>query len=382
MNPQKPVFSDFSDLNEYARPLRALIKLSSFQANLQCIAGRVGDARILVVIKADAYGHGLLEIARAAGDADLAVAIPEELHALRSAGINNRVWVLEGPFTSECLRQSTNVVWVIHSLWQLDLLHQAHAQGYVEQLDICIKLDSGMHRLGFSVHDQEALLHKLSSFSFIAIVCIMTHFAGSDIPDNPHVIRQIAQFDQMLVQLNWKKCQQSLANSGAVLFYPESYRDWVRPGIMLYGGKPSPNTDCPLVLEPVMSFQSAIIALHKVKEGESVGYGAAWAAKKDSLIATVAVGYADGYPRHAPNGTPVSVKSQKTGQEYSAYLVGRVSMDMITIDVSAIPEAMVGDLVELWGESVPVDVVAGLAGTISYQLFTNVSKRVPRVYRA
>ena len=364
-----------------SRPLRAWIKLSSFQENLQRISDYVGMSRVLVVIKADAYGHGLVEIAQAAGkQAEFAVALPEELKQLRTAGLHNTVWVLEGPFSSACLHLSENVVWVIHSLWQLPLIQQALEESSIKMLSVAVKLDSGMHRLGFAEAELETVFTFLAQHSNIHLVCAMSHFAMSDEQNSPEVLEQISRFDEMLVANGARHVKASLANSGAILFYPETHRDWVRPGIMLYGGKPAPETVCPLKLNAVMHFQSAIIALHTVKKGESVGYGSTWTAQQDSRIATVAVGYADGYPRHAVNGTPVAHINPETSKITRVPLVGRVSMDMITIDVSAIEQAEIGDPIELWGEHVSADEVAKYAGTISYDLFTGVSKRVPREY--
>ena len=365
----------------HSRPLRALIKLSAFKENLHTIADYVGESKVLVVIKADAYGHGLVEIAQASGkQAEFAVAIPEELKQLRTAGLENVVWVLEGPFSAACLQYSDNVVWVIHSLWQLPLIDQHLKQNNIGTLSVAIKLDTGMHRLGFAESELETVFACFTRHSNIKIVCAMTHFAMSDEANNQDVLRQISQFDSMLAASNVATLKGSLANSGAILFYPEAHRDWVRPGIMLYGGKPAPETVCPIKLKAVMQFQSAIIALHDVSKGESVGYGSTWTAQQDARIATVAVGYADGYPRHALNGTPVGHINTETSELTIVPLVGRVSMDMITIDVSALKDVRIGDRIELWGEHVSVDEVAKYAGTISYDLFTGVSKRVPRVY--
>ncbi len=365
-----------------SRPLRALINLDAFLHNLKLIQQQAATAEVLVVVKADAYGHGLVPLAKAAGDHALAVAIPEELAELRAAGLKNRVWVLEGPFDLECLSLSENVVWVLHSLWQLDLLVKAFKAQRFQTLSVCLKLDTGMHRLGFSESELERVFEFLAEYDCFQLESVMTHFAQSDEPDNAHVIAQMSKFDSLLKQYEWISVKQSMANSGAILYYPGSHRNWVRPGIMLYGARPSPTTPCALSIKPVMQFQSAIIALHNVKKGDSVGYGAAWTADKDSLIATVAVGYADGYPRHAPSGTPVGVLSSVTGEIHRVSLVGRVSMDMITIDVSAIARVKVGDVVELWGATIPADEVALKAETIAYELFTGVSKRVPRVYQS
>jgi alanine racemase len=365
-----------------ARPLRAWIDLTAFRDNLNSISAHAPDSGVLVVIKADAYGHGLVEIARSAGEnAEFAVAIPDELKQLRTSGIENRVWVLEGPFSVACLQISENVVWVIHSLWQLQLLKHALRLQIIESVSVCIKLDTGMHRLGLSVDELNQVFDFVSTHRQVMLVCAMTHFAMSDLPNQASVYRQISQFDEMMLQFSKLNCQHSLANSGGVMHYPQSHRDWIRPGIMLYGAMPSPEIACPFHLKAVMHFQSAIMALHRVKKGESVGYGATWTAQRDSLIATVAAGYADGYPRHAVNGTPVAHIDSRSHKVSILPLVGRVSMDMITIDVTDAAHPKIGDCIELWGEHVSADKVAQYAGTIAYDLLTGVSKRVPRIYR-
>lgn len=365
---------------QFGRPLRALINLSAFKNNVAKIQSFVGSSNLIVVVKADAYGHGLLEISQVANGYDLAVAIPEELHQLRAAGIENKVWVLEGFFTRACLSNKQSVVWVIHSLWQLELLREMNEESQLAALEVCIKIDTGMHRLGFNQSELALVKQYLKGMPQIYLSSVMSHFSMSDQAGNAHVYSQIKQFDEALQNQDWTTLQQSMANSGAICFYPESYRDLVRPGIMLYGGSPAVNTDLPVSLEPVMSFLSAVISIHNVKRGDSVGYGGGWIAERDSVIATVAVGYADGYPRHAPNGTPIAVISSEDGGAEIVHLAGRVSMDMITVDVTTVKSISIGDQIELWGKHISVDEVAELSGTISYELLTSVSKRVPRVY--
>ena len=374
-----PVFPKFFNRDEAKRPLRALIDISAFKHNIQVINEYIGDSGVIVVVKADAYGHGLVALSRSIPDQILAVAIPDELVVLRDVGINNTVWVMEGFFSLSCLHHSESVVWVIHSHWQLSLLKQFALTSDVP-VSVCLKLDTGMHRLGFAEDQLVGITECLEALPQVKLIAVMTHFSMSDEPFNQHVHNQIESFDRMLTQQQWSQVKQTLANSGGICFYAESHRDWVRPGIMLYGGKPSPAVDIPIKLKPVMCFQSTVIALHHVKQGDVVGYGGLWQADKDSLIATVAVGYADGYPRHAPNGTPVAVCTAADDVEVVS-LVGRVSMDMITIDVSSMASVQIGSQVELWGEHVSVDEVARLSGTIAYDLLTAVSKRVPRIYR-
>jgi len=358
------------------RPVKAVIDRSAFQHNIQTVKKIASASEMLVVIKADAYGHGLLEMAQLVDDAtSLAVATAEEAQQLSISGISNIIWVLEGPFSEKCLALSAqhSIVWVIHSFWQLDLIKKQQAPG---EFNVCLKLDTGMHRLGFSLDDMESVLAEVGKLSNLNLQACMTHFAGSDWPDSDSVTRQIHLFDEVLKNHSLKDIPQSLSNSGAILFYPEAHRDWVRPGIMLYGGMPNENLRAESFdLRPVMTFESAVMSLRHVSEGESVGYGAIWTAERDSVIAMVAGGYGDGYPRHAPNGTPLVVAGQV------ASLVGRVSMDMLAIDVTDLEKIRIGDPVEFWGKYISVDQIAALSSTISYELLTGVTSRVPRVYR-
>lgn len=355
------------------RPLRAVIDCAAFQHNIGVAQKLAINSEVLVVIKADAYGHGLLQMAEAAGEKTvLAIATTEEAKRLIEGGIENRLWVLEGPFSQACLTLSDQhpIVWVMHSFWQLELL-----KGCANKIDICLKFDTGMHRLGFTSDQVLAALTTLNQLNNVQLIACMSHFSGSDWPDSEAVQQQMDSFDRLTEQHGLSAVPQTLANSGGVLFYALAHRDIIRPGIMLYGGMPHENQraqDCDL--RPVMRFESAVMALKKIPKGDSVGYGATWIAEQDSVIAIVAGGYGDGYPRHAPNGTPVVVAGQ------IASLAGRVSMDMLAIDVTGLSAICVGDSVELWGKYVSVDQIAALSGTISYQLLTGVTARVPRIY--
>jgi len=363
------------------RPLRLNISKKAFQSNIQIASELAPESQLIVVIKANAYGHGLIELAKCVGGHDVAVAVPEELACLLDHGVGNRVWVLEGPFSHDCLRLSAkaDVVWVIHSLWQLDLIEQFGAS---LKLNVCLKLDTGMHRLGLSSEDLSVALEKVQASKHLELIACMSHFSESDQSPSISVSHQLKSFDQLVSDHNMGSLPQSLANSGAILFHSTAHRDFVRPGIMLYGGMPN-SSQCAKDhnLKPVMTLESAVISLCRVPKGGSVGYGSRWAAQRDSLVATVAGGYADGYPRHAPNGTPVAViLGGEGGCVYDAPLIGRVSMDMLNIDVTDIPAVQVADRVELWGEKVPIDQVARLSDTISYELMTSVTSRVPRFY--
>mgnify|MGYP000532931368 CR=1 FL=1 len=363
------------------RPVKAEIDLEAFRHNITVVESLVGESELMLVIKADAYGHGLIPMAKATLGKDLAVAVPEELARLLSAGIKNRVWVLEGPFSQACLElsTSTDVVWVIHSLWQLELIK---ARTSTHQLNICIKLDTGMHRLGFNQNDLVVCLSQVSRMQNINIVSTMSHFSKSESAISPSLESQIMLYEKMLSENNISSFPQSLANSGAILSHCHSHRERVRPGIMLYGDvDPEQCLDQieSTQLKPVMLFKSAIISLQSIPAGEGVGYGSTWIAERDSIIATVAGGYGDGYPRHAPNGTPIAVTLANNEVEIAS-LVGTVSMDMLSIDVTDIVGVKVGGQVELWGADVSVNEIARLCGTISYELLCGVTARVPRNY--
>ncbi len=352
------------------RPLRALIDCSAYQHNLQLIADRCAPAQVLAVIKADAYGHGMIEMARAAGESrPLAVATPEEAMRLLENGIRNEIWVLEGPFSSHCLALSErheNIVWVVHQLSQLKMM----AGNKDSSHQVWLKLDSGMHRLGFQPYLFESALAFIQEAANISLTGCATHLASSELVDSSSVISQIQMFDDVIKTNDLLDLPQSISNSGAIINYPESYRSVVRPGIASYGAMQTPL----LSFKPVMTLRSAVMALREVPLGESVGYGGTWTAERPSLIATIAGGYGDGYPRHAKNGTPVLVNGQRAG------LAGRVSMDMLTVDVTDLANVSLGDPVELWGDKLPIEEVAQCADTISYELLTSVTSRVPRFY--
>lgn len=354
------------------RPVRAYINRNAFRHNLELAESLAKPAQALVVLKADAYGHGMLEMAAAAGTRHFAVASSDEASRLIQAGFKNPIWVLEGPFDHSCLQrtQSHPIHWVVHSLWQLELL--ARHQDF-QPFKVWLKLDTGMHRLGLSPDELDLALEKISALESTELVGVFTHFASSESPDRRTTDCQKAEFENIIASRGLGSLAQSMANSAGILRHDDSHRQWVRPGIMLYGGIRA----CDSAHHPqkaVMRLCSAVMALRKVPKGDSVGYGGTWTAARDSLVATVAIGYGDGYPRHAPNGTPVLVAGRR------APLVGRVSMDMITVDVSELESVRVGDEVELWGQDLPAEEVAASADTISYTLFTGITARVPKIY--
>lgn len=353
------------------RPARALIDLQALRENYR-LARELTDARALAVIKADAYGHGAVRCARALAEvADgFAVACIEEALQLREAGLKAPILLLEGFFdAAELPLIADHNFWcVAHSLWQVDAIEQASLQ---TPITVWLKMDSGMHRVGVHPADYAMAYQRLLASGKVAKVVLMSHFSSADELDNPRSAEQVAQFTQASEGL---AAEVSLRNSPAVLGWPQVPSDWVRPGIMLYGAspfeQPHPNADR---LKPVMTLESRVICVRELSEGEPIGYGQSFVTDRPMRIGIVAMGYADGYPRHAPTGTPVMVAGKRSR------LLGRVSMDMLCVDLTDVPEATVGSPVELWGREVLASEVASWAQTIPYQLFCNL-KRVPLVY--
>ena len=349
-----------------SRPIQAHIDLSALAHNLRA-ARRATTARVLAVIKANAYGHGLLQAAEALREADgYALLDVRDAVALREAGFRQPILLLEGFFSRDELPlvAEYELSCVIHSVRQLDWLD---AYPRPHGLSVWLKLNSGMNRLGFSPAEYPAVLEKLKAHRAVREVTLMTHFAQAD--EAAGIAQQQALFEQLAAPY---RSPRSLANSAALLRHPQAHGDWVRPGIMLYGSSPFADTSAQqLGLRPVMTLSSEIISIQNLKAGEAVGYGATFRAERAMRIGTVACGYADGYPRHAPTGTPILVDGQRTRT------LGRVSMDMLAADLSELPNVQIGSRVVLWGEGMPVDDVARAAGTISYELLCALAPRVP-----
>jgi alanine racemase len=346
------------------RPLLARISTSALAQNLAVARRHAGSARILSVIKASAYGHGLTRAAHALSASDgYAVLNIDEAVTLRQMGIEKPILMLEGPFDAEemgaCIE--FNLMPVLHSPHQIDWLAQAS-----EPLNVFLKINSGMNRLGFPLADFETVVARVKAQRQVAQATLMTHFATAD--DDFGIDWQWQHF---IAKAQASGLPVSAANSAAILRYPETHRDWVRAGIMLYGASPFADVSAEqLGLKPAMTLQSSIIALQALKPGEALGYGLTYMADEPVRVGIVACGYADGYPRHAPTGTPILVNGQRTRT------LGRVSMDMLAVDLSRIPEAGIGSPVVLWGEGMPVEEVARAAGTISYELLCALAPRV------
>lgn len=349
------------------RPIVAHLSLPALTHNLTRVRQYAPHAKVISVVKANGYGHGLLNVAQGLRETDaFAVLNPSEAIALRDADYQQPILLLEGVFAAGQLVEVDRyrLDLVVHHAAQIDWLQQATLSTPIR---VFLKLDSGMHRLGFQPAEFEQALEQLTHCANVNEIVLMTHFANADMPDG------ITQAMQTVEQVTaGKPYLRSLANSAAVVQQPQSHANWVRPGIMLYGATPVAETSAAsLGLKPVMTLQSALIALQEIQAGESVGYGSLFTADKPTRVGIVACGYADGYPRHAPTGTPVAVNGKLT------HTLGRVSMDMMAVDVTEIAEANIGSPVELWGELVPVDAVAKAAGTIGYELLCAVTARVP-----
>lgn len=349
-----------------SRPIEAIINLSALQHNLAVTKQLVGDSRIWAVIKANGYGHGLLRVAKALNQADgFAVASAEEGLQLRQAGFLHPILLLEGLFDAAelALVIQHRLDLVVHSQHQVDWLL---AQNIPEPLQLWLKLDTGMHRLGFNEAGLHQALFRLNHHAPHFKAYLMSHFACAEDPNNPFNQQQFLALSHANQSHNLKL---SLANSAAIQYMPSTHLDWVRPGIMLYGAGITPAYR--ERFRPVMSLVSRVIAIKWIDQGESVGYGQTWQATQATCIAIIAVGYGDGYPRHAPNGTPVLVNG------FRVPLAGRVSMDMITVDITEYADQIkLDDLAELWGEHLSVDEVADYANTIGYELLCGITQRV------
>jgi alanine racemase len=351
------------------RPLTAVISIAALQHNLarakQCAPG----ARVWAVVKANAYGHGLARAMRAFVDADgLALIETEAAEQLRDLGWTKPILLLEGFFDASDLPMlaARNIQTAVHCNEQIDMIADS---GLTSALDVHLKMNSGMNRLGFRPEAYRQAYERLKSLPAVRSITLMTHFANADDPGNKGCLleHQVRRFEEATSGLSGKH---SLSNSAGVLLHPQLAHDWIRPGIMLYGGTPGGGTAEEFGLKPAMALRSEIIGVQTVGAGDAVGYGSRFIAKSTMRIGVVACGYADGYPRHAPEGTPVLVNGRRTT------MAGRVSMDMITVDLTGMPDAKVGSSVTLWGDGLPIDEVAGAAGTIGYELMCALAPRV------
>lgn len=369
----EPVLRTPLRLLSMARPCKATILTAALRHNVAVVRDRAPTSSVMACVKADGYGHGATTVAEAIADLvdGFAVACIEEALALRDHGVRNPILLLEGPLSPDelPLAAAHRLTLSINSPQQLQWLSDGRL---TDPVHCWLKLDSGMHRLGFAPDTVAATFRRLNALdNVVGVEVICSHFARADAPDDAANTAQEATFDQAVADLD---AQHSLANSAAILTRPGSHRAWVRPGYMLYGGSPfearSPES---FGLRPAMELSTAVIDVRDVAAGEAVGYGGRWVAPRPSRIATLAVGYGDGYPRHARDGTPVLVEGR------IAPLAGRVSMDMITVDVTDNPAVQPGSRAVLWGASPGVDTIASHADTIGYELLAGMPPRTPRV---
>lgn len=354
------------------RPIQARIDLAALRHNYLVAKLAARPAKAWAVVKADAYGHGLLRAARALADVvdGFALLDLEAAVTLRDAGFEQPILLLEGFFEAGdipvCARYG-----LIPSVHRIEQLQMIRAAALSQPLPIYLKLNTGMNRLGFTLAQLPAVRRELAASPAFGALTLMAHFAEAD--GERGVAWQLETFDAM--RALWPAgTAVSLANSAAILRHPQTAHDWVRPGIMLYGGSPFADASAASFgLKPVMTLSSRILAVQQVAVGERVGYGGAFVAQRPTRVGIVACGYADGYPRHAPSGTPILVGAQRSAT------LGRVSMDMLACDLTELPEVGVDSPVVLWGEGLPADEVAAAAGTISYELFCALARRVPVV---
>ena len=349
------------------RPIRVRIDSAALRHNLGAARRRAPRSRIWAVVKANAYGHGLARAARAFAAAEgLALIELEAALELRRAGERRPILLLQGFFSPEELEPVAmhGLTTVVHDPEQLAMLEKARLPN---RIAVVAKVNTGMNRLGFAAEDLRGVLERLRDCPGVGEIALMTHFADAD--GKGGIRWQLERFEAATEGVDLPK---SLANSAALLRYPESHKDWVRPGIMLYGCSPFPDESAEaLGLKPAMTLESELIAVRDLRAGDSVGYGRTFTADAPMRVGIVACGYADGYPRHAPTGTPILVAGKRTRT------LGRVAMDTLFADLSGVPGAEVGSAVTLWGEGLSADEVAASAGTVSYELLCAVTPRVP-----
>lgn len=363
-----------------ARPTSATIHVDALRHNLGQIRARAPRSRVMAVVKADGYGHGLERVARALAGADaFGVAALSDAERLRAAGISQPILLLSGfDEPSDLDRLRALGVWTaVHHASQLEMLEQAPSG---EPIDCWLKLDSGMHRLGFAPDAFRDAHARLSALRGAAVgdIVLMNHFASSDeFADSPSQGRQtLEQLDVFTAAATGLAGARSLANSAAVLGWPQAHGDWVRPGGALYGiSVVEGRTGADFGLRPAMTLSTRLIAVNRIRRGGRIGYAGTWECPEDMDVGVAAIGYGDGYPRAAPAGTPVLVDGRP------AQVIGRVSMDLMTIDLRGIPGARVGSPVTLWGDDLPVETIAAQAGTIGYELTCSITRRVRFIER-
>lgn len=355
-----------------SRATTATIFTEALRHNLSRVRELAPRSKVMAVVKADGYGHGLERVVRALEGADaFGVAALADAERIRAAGLSQRIVLLSGIDEASDLAaiRRLQVDTVLHHDSQLALLRADAVEGHAERIRVWVKLDTGMHRLGFDPSRAGSIAAQLRELPNVEVdITWMTHFASSDDFDGAQTNGQLACFSQHADALGGPH---SLSNSAAILGWPQAHQDWVRAGGMLYGlsvvdGK----TGADFGLKPAMRLSTRLIAINRVAKGEKVGYSATWECPEDMAVGVAAIGYGDGYPRHAPPGTPVLIHGQRVP------VIGRVSMDLMTLDLRGLPSATVGDEVVLWGPELPVEEIAAAAETISYELTCSITRRV------
>jgi alanine racemase len=351
----------------------AVIDRRALRHNLQQVRRLAPQSHLIAVVKANAYGHGLLETAHTLQDADCyGVARLGEALMLRSGGIVKPILLLEGFFSASDLPilVANSIDTAVHSIEQLEALEQATLS---RPVNVWMKLDTGMHRLGVRPDNAEAFYQRLLACKNVnQPVNIMSHFSRADEPEMATTLQQLACFDAFA---QGKPGMQSISASGGILLWPDAHRDWVRPGIIMYGVSPLEHPYASHYgFEPVMTLKTSLIAVREHKAGEPVGYGGTWISDRDTRLGVIAIGYGDGYPRSAPSGTPVRINGREVP------IAGRVSMDMISIDLGPESQDKVGDEVILWGKDLPVERIAAASGISAYELITKLTSRVAMEY--
>lgn len=355
------------------RAASAVVRLDALRHNLARVRAVAPSSRVLAVVKANAYGHGIPGAVRGLAGADaFAVACIDEAEAIRATDTDTPIVLLEGVFDATELGRAAELdcELVVRDAWQVDALADAAAS---HAFPVWLKVDTGMNRLGFPARDAAAARGRLAGLASVASVRLMTHLASADDPASPQTDRQVDAFERLTD--GWGG-ERSIANSAGIFGHPRSQADWVRPGLALYGVSPFPDrTAAELGLVPAMTLSAQLIAVRELAAGETVGYGAAWRAPGPARVGIVGLGYGDGYPARAPDGTPVLVDGVRCP------LIGRVSMDMLAVDLSGHPDAARGAPVVLWGDGLPAEEVARHAGTIPWALLCGVTDRVRLEYR-
>lgn len=349
-----------------SRPFTVELDLVALRNNVKRVRDIASQSKILAMVKANAYGHGLLSIAKALTDVEgFGVSCSEEALYLRQAGLKQRIVLMEGLFSKDeiPLLNDYELDTVIHDRNQLSLLTE---YPLTHPINVWLKINTGMNRLGFSPDDFSAILQKIDHCSWLNIVCVMTHFSSADKADDTTTQCQIKLFEKTIKEY---KFPTSLANSATILAFPRAHADWVRPGLMLYGVSPfSDSSGAQYSLKPVMTLKSEIISIHQLESGDRVGYGGTWIAPKPLRIGIVAIGYGDGYPHRAENGTPILVNNKLSE------LIGQVSMDMLAVNLSNQLDAKIGDPVVLWGTGLPIEQVAESTSSFRFELLCGINR--------